>query len=159
MTEGINEPTLVKLIMDELKQHGVDLREHSRKADISASEMRSEISKIRESQGSFQSEMKTKVAEIHGQLKEIKHKVEPLSAKVAVNADNIGELKKDKDNLYGHITVVKDAIRSNDPAKILPATSFWDGPNAGLALKIAGYIVLGLLALAGLNMAMVKDLL
>ena len=158
MTDGINEPTLVKLIMDELKQHGVDLREHSRKADISASEMRSEISKIRESQGSFQSEMKTKVAEIHGQLKEIKHKVEPLSAKVAVNADNIGELKKDKDNLYGHITVVKDAIRSNDPAKILPTVSFWDGPNAGLALKIGGYIVLGLLALAGLNMAMVKNL-
>ena len=158
MTEGINEPTLVKLIMDELKQHGVDLREHSRKADISASEMRSEINKIRESQGSFQSEMKTKVAEIHGQLKEIKHKVEPLSAKVAVNADNIGELKKDKDNLYGHITVVKDAIRSNDPAKILPTVSFWDGPNAGLALKIGGYIVLGLLALAGLNMAMVKNL-
>jgi len=158
MTDGINEPTLVKLIMDELKQHGVDLREHSRKADISASEMRSEISKIRESQGSFQSEMKTKVAEIHGQLKEIKQKVEPLSTQVAVNADNIGELKKDKDSLYGHITVVKDAIRSNDPAKILPTTSFWDGPNAGLALKIGGYIVLGLLALAGLNMAMVKDL-
>jgi len=151
MTEGINEPTLVKLIMDELKQHGVDLREHSRKADISAGEMRSEISKIRESQGSFQSEMKTKVAEIHGQLKEIKQKVEPLSTQVAVNADNIGELKKDKDSLYGHITVVKDAIRSNDPAKILPTTSFWDGPNAKYAFIMGIIVLTGLFALAGYN--------
>lgn len=154
MSNGNNEPTLVGLIMDELRKQGQDLREHSDKAEKSSQEIKGELSAVREQQQGFAIEIRS----IHGQLKEIKRQVEPIVSQVAVNADNIGELKKDKADLYDHITGLKDAVRSSDQSKVLPPASFWDGPNAAAALKIIGYLLLGLLGLAGLNMAMVKDL-
>jgi hypothetical protein len=37
--------------------------------------------------------------------------------------------------------------------------SFWNGPNGGTALKIGGSMIVGLMVLAGLNMATLKDFL
>lgn len=144
---GKNEPSLVSLIMDELKQHGRDLREHSEKADRSSKALQSEIGLIREQQSGFAIEIRS----IHGQLSDIKTTLAPLSTQVAVNADNIGELKKDKDTIFSHITQVKDSIRGRS------STSFWDGPNARYVIMGGLVILVGLFGLAGYNISL-KDL-
>ena len=142
MLDSLNNPTLVSMIMDELKQQGRDLKDYSIKAEQTASEMRGEIGKIRESQSGFAVEIHS----IHTQLKDIKREVGPIAKQVAINPHTIDQLGEDKDTMFGHITKLKDSVRGTTGG------SFWDGPNAKFAFTLATVLLVGLFALAGYNM-------
>lgn len=144
MAFGDNEPSVVSLIMDELRQHGKDLREHSDKADKSAKALQIEISTIREQQSGVAIEIRS----IHGQLQEIKRKVDPIAEQVAVHTHAISQLSVDKDTIFGHITKLKDTVRGG---------SFWDGPNARYVILAGLILLVGLFGLAGYNISL-KDI-
>lgn len=144
MARGTNEPLLMSMIMDELKQHGEDLREHSRKADESSRELQRQVGEIRENQKGVE----TQVDSINQQLGEIKTTLRPIANQVAVNSNNIDALEKDKDAIFSHITNLKDTVRGG---------SFWESPNARYVILAGLILLVGLFGLAGYNISL-KDL-
>ena len=144
-----DQSTLATVFMDELKRQGQELRDHSEKAEKASKQINDNISAVREQQVGFKGEIGT----IHRELGEIKAKLEPLTTQVAINANNIDQLEKDKNAIFGHITTVKDAIRQGGPmpktpeqTPIITRPSFWEGENA----KYVFYLAIAVLAVVGL---------
>ena len=80
-----------------------------------------------------------------------------LRDEVKSQGDDIRAMRRQVESLVTEVAIISNDIRQLDVRVAKP--SFWDGQHAGIALRLIGLLVFGLLALAGLNLASMGGLL
>ena len=140
---GENEPTYIKHLMAEIQATRKECGDGHRESMVAMTKLQTGHAVI-----------KSQIDDISARQAENSRLVTEQSSRIAVNASMITELDKDKDTLFGHITGIKDAIRTGGT---IASGSFMTSENGKYVIWAGILIIVGLFGLAGYNVN-VKDL-